>query len=411
MAHESILSKRKEFFPASLYASFKNPLIVERGKDHFYTSPDYSTPVLDLYNNVSHIGHSHPAVMEAVLQAYSEININTRYLHPSLTSYAEQLGKYFPPQKKYKVLFTNSGSEANDLALQIAWSACMHYGRPHIGSLEGSYHGTSWLCDQASHLTSTGIPKSDSTSDDGSNPPIDLIKFLPFDPNESKTNSQSCFETMGAVIVEPIQGVAGNRTVDHDWLKQIRVNSPILICDEVQTGFGRSGKTFFAFEKAEILPDIITCGKPMANGYPMGACIMSEDVLKFLPRTYFNTFGGSSASCMVASAVLKEIEKQGIVMKCQELGEFLKSELASIEMVDRVTGDGLFIGVRLMPSLSSRSRQIVETLKNRGIVVGIGFHDTIRIKPPTTVEKDDLRFFAGVLRDVICDSMKNASSE
>jgi 4-aminobutyrate aminotransferase-like enzyme len=152
MQQYSILEKRIKYFPASLYHSFSQPFEVEKASLCYYFAPSDPQPFLDLYNNVTHVGHSNPAVLKAVQEAYSTINIHTRYFNKNLTNYVERLHGYLP--KGFKVLFTNSGSEANDLALQIALKA---HKDANIGSFERSYHGTTWLCNHISHLTPTGV--------------------------------------------------------------------------------------------------------------------------------------------------------------------------------------------------------------------------------------------------------------
>lgn len=372
------MSTRSRYFPKCLYTAFQSPLLLERALQHFYYEPGSERPLLDLYNNVCHIGHSHPRVQEVVADAYATLNINTRYVDDALTMYASHLSSHLPTvtesQIEWRMLFTNSGSEANDLALQIA----MRYtgGLERICAVEGSYHGTTWLCDQMSDLTSTGVKKGRSSS-----------IFLP--RVECPLN-----ETIDSLIVECIQGVGGNVDLSAPYLRTLRAHTDLMICDEVQTGFGRSGDTFFAFEKADILPDIITCGKPMANGYPMGACIFRKEWEQYLPPTYFNTFGGSSAACRAADAVLTTIENEDVVKKVGDRGRFLRNKLLALSNVEDVTGHGLFLGIHLSPPFRDEARSIVERLKNDfRIVVGLGYANTIRVKPPTTVTEADLTYF------------------
>lgn len=383
------MSARVELFPQSLYTAYKSPIEVVEAHEHFYKVQDMKMPFLDLYNNVSHVGHSNPEVLLAVNDAYSTLNINTRYLQNSLTDYAMHLYKYVPQGSRYKLIFTNSGSESNDLALQIALN---RFGGGvenlnRIGAFEGSYHGTTWLCSEVSHLTCTGEEKSTNTG---------VVKFI----SRQRTNNTNDTKCM---IVECIQGVGGNFDIDIEYLKEIRAKTELLICDEVQTGFGRTGKTFWAFEKAEIIPDIITCGKPIANGYPMGACIIREELEKYLPSTYFNTFGGSTAACMVADAVLKIIEKRDLVKEVGVIGDWFRQEVDQLKTkgyIQQITGNGLFVGILLTESYDAKT--VIERLKDEfQILVGIGWHNTIRIKPPTTVTCHDLGRFVYAL-DKIC---------
>lgn len=373
---------RERLFPKCLYTSYQTPVHVAHGKDHFYHCPDADHPLLDLYNNVCHIGHSNERVHAAVSEAYQTLNINTRYLNEALTEYASHLSTYLPSTKKYKIVFTNSGSEANDLALQIAMTYAKMVGK-RIAALEGSYHGTTWLCQEASHLTPTGRVSGVSSC-------IDFV---------SRTEDDSYSTQYASIIVESIQGVGGNFDLSTRFLRNLRSEVKLMICDEVQTGFGRSGRTFWAFEKAGIVPDIITCGKPIANGYPMGACILASEWEPYLPLHYFNTFGGGTAACRVAEAVLKEIEEKEVVRKVGELGDYLKAQLATVDSVEQVTGDGLFLGISFHSDRNGK--EIVERLKDEfGILVGIGWGDVVRVKPPTTVERCDLDQLVEALKQI-----------
>lgn len=375
---------REAHFPAALYTAYDTPVHITSAHDHFYHSSDHDEPYLDLYNNVSHVGHSNPEVLAAVKTAYETVNINTRYLHDSLTTYAEHLSTHLPSTRKWRMIFTNSGSEANDLALQMALQyIATRFTRTRLAALEGSYHGTTWLCQQVSHLTSRA--SLNGTSVNG------IVDFVPRTDDVEPVD----LSTVGAMIVETIQGVGGNFDLTQKFLRHVRAEVPFLICDEVQTGFGRTGKTFWAFEKAGIVPDVITCGKPIANGYPMGAVIFRADWEPYLPSTYFNTFGGSSAACAAAEAVLHVVEKREVVRTVGELGDWLKEQLVQLPQVHLVTGEGLFLGIQV----GDRAHEVVERLKNEfRMLVGLGFKNTIRVKPPTTVTREDLARFVQALQ-------------
>jgi 4-aminobutyrate aminotransferase-like enzyme len=376
---EHIKEERKEFFPLSLYHSFETPFVVEKAQDYYYYSPQDNNPYIDLYNNVCHIGHSNPKIKEAVENAYSTINIHTRYFQENLTKYVKHLKNYL--SDGYKILFTNSGSESNDLALQIALRHSGTNRRFKIGSFKRSYHGTTWLCNQVSHLTPTGL--IDNYEKD-----ID-VHF--FDSDESP-NTLYNFPEVNSFILETFQGVGGNQEISTEWLQHIRSRVKIMICDEVQTGFGRTGNTFWAFQKANILPDIITCGKPIANGYPMGACIFRKELEQYIPSTYFNTFGGNSVACQVAKVVLEELEEKKLQEHSKEMGEYLKSELLDYQNdIVKVTGSGLYLGVHFSEKINTK--EMVERLKDHHFIVGIGYNNILRIKPPMTITKEAIDKF------------------
>jgi ethanolamine-phosphate phospho-lyase len=403
----SIIELRNKYFPKCLYHSYNSPIIVDHAKEQYYNDN-----ILDLYNNVCHVGHSNEKIQKIISEEYSKININTRYLNSNLTNYAEKLSKYLPKSKSYKILFVNSGSEANDLALRICMEANakainndknndknnkLNQSRSQILSMEYSYHGTTYLCDKVSHLYSTGIAKESSN-----NNPLN-VKFLKRNSKEDIDNNINAINTISALIVETIQGVGGNFNYSDDYLpylfERAKENNIITICDEVQTGFGRTGHTFWAFEYYGLVPDIITCGKPIANGYPMGCVIIREDLAELLGDYYFNTYGGNSVACKVALTVLEELEDRDLQTNSKILGDYLIEELNKLKGVNKVSGHGvnkvsgrgLYVGIELDSVFDSK--YIVEKLRELHILVGIGANNIIRIKPPLVINKNNIDTF------------------
>jgi len=377
--NSSIINDRKRLFPKCLYHSFIEPLLVENGNAQYYNDNN----ILDLYNNVCHVGHSNEKILETIKKEYATININTRYLNKNLQEYGKHLYRYIQHlPKKYKMVFVNSGSEANDLALRIS---LIYRNKGKIVSLKDSYHGTTFLCDMVSHLYPTGIHK---------NKYDDNVIFI------DRDNFYLEQDNISSIIMETIQGVAGNIPLSKkfvtDLFKFAEKERIITICDEVQTGFGRTGHTFWAFEHFNVIPDIITCGKPIANGYPMGAVIIREDIADLLGDFYFNTFGGNSVACAVANTVLSELETNNYIENSKVLGDYLKEQLSSIKEISNITGRGLYIGFTV-----NNSKELVENLKENNIIVGIGYNNIVRIKPPIIVNKENIDHFIYVLKTLI----------
>jgi 4-aminobutyrate aminotransferase-like enzyme len=217
------ISDRNFFFPNCLYHSFKEPFVVEKANDVYYYSPNDNVPYLDMYNNVTHIGHSNLKVLDAIVKGYSTINIHTRYYQENLINYANHLFQYLP-KDTYKILFTNSGSESNDLALQIAMNAMSIDGidstlinNNKIGSFKGSYHGTTYLCNKVSHLTPTGSSKEENNN---------IIFFSP--SSKSILDDLDKFDNLDIFITESIQGVAGNIDISDELLQKIREKTKII---------------------------------------------------------------------------------------------------------------------------------------------------------------------------------------
>ncbi len=401
---KDIIKKRQEYFPKCLYHSFNNPLLVLSAKDQYYNND-----VLDLYNNVTHIGHSNDNVLQTVQNSYKNVNINTRYLNEKLQEYAISLFKYITHlPKKYKVLFVNSGSEANDLALRLSLLYRYSINNKKFISLKDSYHGTTYLCNKVSYLYSNGETKNNINNENKNE--IDNENDVIFIERNDIKDLDNIFSiprnNMSSVIVECIQGVAGNYPLNTEFIQKLfsyaDSNNIITICDEVQTGFGRTGDTFWGFEYYGICPDIITCGKSIANGYPMGAVIIREDLSDILGNFYFNTYGGNSVACSIAKTVLEEIENRDLIKNSKEIGQYLLNKLIEISensKISDITGRGLFIGFSINDN--NRAKDIVEELKNNKIIVGLGKNNRIRIKPPMIVNKSNIDYFISTLKKLL----------
>lgn len=385
---QNIIDKRNDFFPKCLYHSFEEPLLIESAKDQYYNND-----ILDLYNNVSHVGHSNKKIAQVIEKEYNTVNINTRYLNKNLQEYAIALFKYINPNQKYKIIFVNSGSEANDLALKISLLYRKSIENYNFISLKDSYHGTTYLCDKVSNLNSNGTHKEKYENE---------VIFI------ERNNIKKLDElfktkqtTVSSIIVETIQGVAGNYPLSYEFVQKLfyyaQRDKIILICDEVQTGFGRTGNTFWSFEYYDIIPDIITCGKSIANGYPMGAVIIKEELSDLLYYSYFNTFGGNSVACAVAKKVLEELSDNNLIENSKEMGNYLIEKLSKIKGIDNITGRGLFIGF----NVDTDPISLIEKLKDKKIIVGLGNNGRIRIKPPMIITRDNIDHFINTLTNLM----------
>jgi 4-aminobutyrate aminotransferase-like enzyme len=367
---------------------------MQSAKDQYYNND-----ILDFYNNVSHIGHSNKKISEIISKEYNTININTRYLHKNLQEYASSLFEYIKPlKKKYKMIFVNSGSEANDLALRISLIYRKSPNNKNFISLKDSYHGTTYLCDKVSHLLSTGTPKNhiDHKEDDD----VIFINRNDIDHLDNIFNQKQL--NISSIILETIQGVAGNYPLSREFIKKLfyyaNRDKIITICDEVQTGFGRTGETFWSFDYYDIDPDIITCGKSIANGYPMGAVIIREDLAELLGYSYFNTFGGNSISCAVAKTVLEELKEKDLISHSKQMGDYLMKKLSSVNGVANITGRGLFIGFDIT---DKDPTQIIEKLKENKIILGLGKNNRLRIKPPLVITSENIDYFIDTLSSIL----------
>lgn len=374
-ARPDIAQRRRTVMSRALSLAYDEPLHIVRGEGAYLFDAS-GRQFLDLVNNVAHVGHCHPRVVEAGARQMAVLNTNTRYLHRSVVDYARRLAATLP-DPLHVCFFVNSGSEANDLALRLARA---HTGRDEVAVLDHAYHG---------HLSST-------------------IELSPYKAPPARSRVTPLWELPSverpaAFFAEPILGCAGQVVPPPGYLEAafeaVRAAGGLCVADEVQTGFGRVGDHFWAFELSGVVPDIVTLGKPIGNGHPLGAVVTTPEVAaSFLTgMEYFNTFGGNPVSAEIGLAVLDVIADERLQAHARDLGARL---LAGLREFD-VRGHGLFLGVEL-PSREEAAR-VKEALKARGILISTDGpnEDVLKIKPPLAISAEDCVFFVDALSDVL----------
>ena len=407
---EKMLSKRYEHMSSILSVSYDNPIYM-KGAAFQYMYDAYGNTFLDAYNNIPHVGYTHPKVVEAGQRQMAKLNTNTRYLYDSLNEYAEKLLAKFPDSLN-KVFFVNSGSAATDLALRMA---TIHTGHKKIMVMEHGYHGNTRAAIDVSyykfsnpkgsgkkeHIVVAPIPdtyRGKYTNDNGSagksyaEEAINLIE-----------NSET---PIGAFISEPIIGCGGQVPLAKGYLKHlypvIRKQGGVCIDDEVQTGFGRMGDHFWGYEAQEVVPDMVILGKPMANGHPMGAVVCTSEIAASFEKgvEFFSSFGGNPVSCAIALSVLEVIEEENLQENAKISGDYYKSLLAALQKkypcIGDVRGSGLFLGVEIVKDNSMEpdtelAHHIKNELRNRHILISTdGPYDSVlKTKPPLCFSKED----------------------
>ncbi|KAI2651534.1 Alanine--glyoxylate aminotransferase 2, mitochondrial [Labeo rohita] len=386
---------------------YKKPVFINQGYMQWLWDVD-GRRYLDLFAGVVtvSVGHCNPKVTEAAEKQLRRLWHTTAiYVYPQMQEYAEKLASLFPDPLKV-VYFTNSGSEANDLAVLMAR---LHTGNFDVITLRGSYHGGS---PQATGLTSNAdykypIPSSMGCHNVTVKPMICTLR-------SSKRCSPQPF---------PI-GVGGAVQFPKNYLKDtyrlVREKGGICIADEVQTGFGRTGSHFWGFQGHNVLPDMVTMAKGIANGFPMGAVVTTAEIARsFGKGVHFNTFGGNPLACAVASSVLDTIKEDRVQENSAEVGTYLLTELAKLrdkyEIIGDVRGKGLQIGVEMVKDKASRDplppeaiAEIFEDTKDMGVLIGKGglYGQTFRIKPPMCITKDDADFFLAVFNQAVQNYME-----
>ncbi|KAJ7424067.1 Alanine--glyoxylate aminotransferase 2, mitochondrial [Pitangus sulphuratus] len=422
--YERMRKIREQNIVPSLRMYYKKPLLLHQG--HMQWLFDYEgRRYLDLFAGIVtvSVGHCHPKVTMATQKQLARLWHTTNiYMHPSIHEYAEKLTSLFPDPLKV-VYLTNSGSEANDLAM---FMARLHTRNFDIISLRQCYrtffmvHGEAVVVEilQCKLFENAAVLKVGVCH--AKDQYIEQFK---------DTLNTSVPKTVAGFIAEPIQGVNGAVQYPRNFLKEayglIRERGGICIADEVQTGFGRTGSHFWGFQTHDVVPDMVTLAKGIGNGFPMAAVVTTKEIADSLAQNlHFNTFGGSPLACVVGAAVLDAIEEDGLQKNSEDVGTYMLLELAKIrdefEIVGDVRGKGLMIGVEMVTDKDSRCPlpaeevgQIWEDCKDMGVLIGRGglYNQTLRIKPPMCITKNDVDFAVEVFRTALQRHMERAAAK
>ena len=360
---------------------------IEKGEG-CYTYDTEGTKYLDLYGGhaVISVGHSHPHYLKALNEQASKLVFYSNSVINSLQqTLADKLGK-ISGYDDYQLFLINSGAEANENALKLA---SFYNGKTRVIAFDKAFHGRTSLAVEA-----TDNPKIVA--------PINAnghITFLPLNDIEA-VKVELAKGDVSAVIVEGIQGVGGIRIPETDFMQSLREecdkHDVVLIADEIQSGYGRSGK-FFAHQYTGVRPDIITVAKGIANGFPMGGVLISP---KFTPiyGQLGTTFGGSHLACAAAIAVLDIFEQENLVENARKVGEYLMAELKQIPGIKEVRGRGLMIGMEFdYPVKELRTRLI----KEEKVFTGATGTHMIRLLPPLVLTMDQAQDFIGRLKNAL----------
>lgn len=348
---------------------------------------------LDLYGGhaVISVGHAHPDYLQKLTGQLHDIAFYSNSVKiPAQEELAQKLGEA-SGYTDYHLFLCNSGAEANENALKLA---SFHNGRKKVIAFKGAFHGR----------TSAAVEATDNPSIVSPINANDNVIFLPLNDEqafeEAITQNEIC-----AVIVEGIQGVGGIRIPTSIFLRKLsafcEASGAVLILDEVQSGYGRTGE-FFAHQYAGIRPDIITIAKGMGNGFPV-AGVLIHPKFKAKHGLLGTTFGGSYLACAAAISVLDIIKEEKLVQNAAEVGEYLMSKLQEVEGVKEVRGAGLMIGIELEVPCDHVRRQLLE--EHRIFTGSSSDKNTIRILPPLVITRTEADAFIGALRQVMAKTM------
>jgi 4-aminobutyrate aminotransferase-like enzyme/Ser/Thr protein kinase RdoA (MazF antagonist) len=434
MKPDQILVLRSQLIGKSLSISYRRPLETVRGSMQ-YLYDDSGRPFLDCVNNVAHVGHCHPRVVRAGQEQMAVLNTNTRYLHENLVRYAQRLTAKFPEPLRV-CFFVCSGSEANELALRLAHA---HTNRKDILVLDAAYHGNT------SSLIEISPYKFDGAGGSGAPPHVHKVPlpddyrgaYKRADIQAGAKYARQAFEAIekaaregrqiGGFIAESLPSCGGQIVLPPNYLRQVyryvRAAGGVCIADEVQTGFGRVGIHFWGFETQDVVPDIVTMGKPIGNGHPLAAVVTTPEIAASFANgmEYFNTFGGNPVSCAIGMAVLDVIDDEHLQAHASDVGTHLIKGLHALReghpLIGDVRGLGLFLGVefvrdrRTLEPAAEEAAYIVERMKECGILLSTDgpFHNVIKIKPPLAFTRADADLLITALDRVLGEDFVSGS--
>lgn len=376
-AERELIARRQRVLGPAYRLFYDQPLHIVRGEGVWLHAAD-GQRYLDAYNNVASVGHSHPRVVQAIAQQAAVLNTHTRYLHDGVLDYAERLLATLPAPLS-QVIFTCTGSEANDLALRVARA---HTGGTGVIVTQLAYHGVTAAVAAVSPSLGQSVPlgvdtRAVAAPDSYRLDPATLGRWFAAQVQAAIDDMRRHGIKPAALLVDTIFSSDGVYADPAGLLapavEAIRAAGGVFIADEVQAGFARTGSSMWGFQRHGLEPDIVTMGKPMGNGHPIAAMVARPEVLERFGREarYFNTFGGNPVSAAAAMATLSVIEDEGLQANAASTGQYLRAGFRQLaerhELIGDVRGDGLFIGVELVTDRAAKTpaKQATHRFVNR----------------------------------------------
>jgi 4-aminobutyrate aminotransferase-like enzyme len=421
MSGDEVVRLRGERLANSQRSYYEHPPNLVRARGTWFVD-EHAHHYLDAINNVTHVGHGHPRVVEAAARQMRRLNTNSRFVYEQMAEYADRLADTLPDPLEV-VFLVCTGSEANDLALRITRQVT---GRDDVLVIDGAYHGNTTAV--------TGISPNRYKGSGGTGPPPTTHEVQqpnmyrgPFagdeDAGRRYANDVRTVAARltadgrppAAFIAESLMGTAGQIVHPPGYLSDafahVRAAGGVCISDEVQVGFGRLGHRFWGFELGGVVPDIVTMGKPMGNGHPIAALVTTREIADAFDTgmKYFNTFGGNPVSCAVAGAVLDVIEDEQLQHRALETGQAFHDGLSALmdrhNCIGDVRGEGLYLGVEFVDDRATKApaadltSAVCERMLERGVIVypNGDLGNVLKIKPPMVFSLEDVDRFTDQL--------------
>jgi 4-aminobutyrate aminotransferase-like enzyme len=415
MISGSLAQRRNRVLSPTYGHFFEKPLHLVRGEGVWLWDSS-GEKYLDCYNNVASTGHCHPHVVEALCKQASTLNTNTRYLHEAVVELGEMITAKLPEGLDV-CMFVCTGTEANDLAMQIA----RHVTGNHGGVVtEASYHGNS---DLILKLSTDMYPPAERPPWLAVIEPPNLYRG-PYTRADTAAGERylkmACHEldalaarghSPAALMIDTVWDSNGPLVVPKDYPKalcaEVRARGGLIIADEVQAGYCRTGASWWGFPHYEIVPDIVTAGKPMGAGHPLAMVATSREIAEEFAgkNSYFNTFGGNPVSAQVGKAVIEVIEQENLGENAESTGAFLAAELAKLqekhEMIGDIQGRGLFLGLDMVTDRAAKTpfdhddmRHLGSLIAREGLITGTSgrYGQILKLRPPLVFAHEHAEF-------------------
>ncbi|MGN1024163.1 MAG: aspartate aminotransferase family protein [Lachnospiraceae bacterium] len=417
-----LIARRERAMSGSYRLFYRRPVNLVRGEMEYLYDSD-GTKYLDMYNNVAGVGHCHPEVVEAVTEQMKLLNTHTRYLHERIIDYSEALLKTMPDEID-KIMYMCTGSEANDLALRVAFE---YTGKQGVIISQEAYHGTSALTSGCSPALGSEQPllpfvRKIATPDwyRHGGTEEEFTAWYAGEMQKTIDELKAAGYGFACFLADSIFSSDGVHPWPKGFVKAavdvVHANGGVFIADEVQPGFARCGDAFWGFARHDIIPDMVTTGKPMGNGIPISALAARHEVLAAFSDKlpYFNTFGGNPVSIAAAQAVLRIIQRDHLQEHCQKVGAELLSALKDVaarhpESVGDVRGAGLFIGFEITKNDGKKTPDqkkaldLIELLRDHAVLTSVAgpYGNVLKLRPPMAFQSCDIDWAAGALDECL----------
>ncbi len=417
-AAQPLIAARERMLGPAYRLFYRRPVQLVRGAgSHLFD--EHGADYLDAYNNVACVGHGHPAVVEAVSRQLATVNTHTRYLHRGIIDYSERLLATLPAEID-QVMYGCTGSEVNDLALRVAE---MHTGARGVVVTRDAYHGNTAAVSAISpslggatrigeHVATVPAPDSYRVAAG------ERAGRFAADLSRAIAELDAAGHGFSALIVDTIfssDGIFCDPSVLAPAVEVIRRHGGVLIADEVQPGFARTGEAMWGFSRHGVVPDLVTMGKPMGNGIPVAAMAARSEVLRAFATAvpYFNTFGGTPVAMAAAAAVLDVIEGEQLMRHALEVGAALRQRLSELAGTDPRLGDvrgaGLYLGVEVVADERTATgdraaaRSLVNLLAERRVLISVCGRagNVLKIRPPLVFSAQDAQWFCDAFADAL----------